>query len=112
MISRIRATRLFVILGVLLVSGCQEARRSDRDQLLSRNAALELAVTLANDECMRKFSTEPFDETSYGIELKNGRWQWGVLDPAGPGGFSAIVSFDVSGRNRIVEIFLSTDTRG
>ncbi len=109
MISRTKTLCLFVILCLPAVVGCQAARKPDRDQMLSRDAALEFAVALANEECMKRFSAEPFDEASYRIEFKNGRWQWGVLDPAGPGGFSAVVSFDVNGNSRIVEVFLSTD---
>ena len=106
---------MFRMLGLVLLLfalGCLGARQGGHSESLSETQALELAVALANEECKARFSAEPFDASSYRIKFVDGRWQWGKLDPAGPGGFSAIVSFDVSGRRRIVEVFLSTDRRG
>ncbi len=104
-----RVTYLFLVFCVPLVLGCRAARHPDHERPLSKDEAVELAVAIANEECMKNFSAAPFDASSYPIELRDGRWRWGALDPAGLGGFSAIVSFDANGNNRSVEVFLSTD---
>ncbi len=105
----LRMTYLSLAFCVLVVLACRANRHPDHEQPLSKDEALELAVAIANEECMRNFSAAPFDVSSYPIELRDERWRWGMLDPAGFGGFSTIVSFDVNGGNRSVEVFLSTD---
>lgn len=89
---------------------CQENHRSSTRQPLSTHEALALAVSLANETCMRRFSVAPFDSSTFSIDSTGGRWQWGGLDLKGANGFSALVSFDRFGSDRTVDIFLTTDT--
>lgn len=92
-----------------LVLGCGGTQDGGTERPISESQALELAIEIANEECMSKFSTAPFDRSSSRIVFKDGRWLWGGLDLAGPAGLSASVSFDAYGANRHVEVFLSTD---
>jgi hypothetical protein len=97
------------IMCILASLSCRDNKETSR-RAISKQEALALAVTIANKECMERFSTSPFDSTSYPIEFKHGRWQWGAIDLAGANGYSGIVSFDAYGNNQRVEVFLSTDT--
>jgi hypothetical protein len=72
--------------------------------------AATLAARLANDKCKELYQVEPFQEGLFTARLVNGRWHWGEYDPAGPGGFSAEVSFTQDGENAEVEVHYSTDT--
>lgn len=82
---------------------------ASQERRLTRDEALRLAVTLANDECKARYSVSPFTETSYPIEFRDGRWHWGALDVAGTDGYSGEVSFDATGGARKVEVYFSTD---
>jgi hypothetical protein len=92
-----------------MVFGCQASRNKAFERELSKSDALALAVSLANEECNRKYETSPFDISSYPIGYRDGRWHWGAVDPHGVHGYSALVSFDGRGGSRSVEIFFSTD---
>lgn len=92
-----------------LALGCAGTRDGHARSPISRSRALELAVAMANEECMHKFSVAPFDSSTASIEFKNDHWHWGGLDLAGEGGLSAYVTFDVEGKDRRVEVYLSTD---
>jgi len=70
---------------------------------------MQLAVTLANRECLAEYSTAPFDSASFPIEFLAGRWQWGHRDPAGIRGYSAAVSFDAFGDDPRVKVFFHED---
>ena len=96
-------------LTVMLLLGSCGTAQEQASEPLDRSAALELAVKLANDECMRRFLQAPFHGPEYPIRLEDNRWTWGTLDVAAPGGLSAIVSFTLVGDDRTVEVFLSTD---
>lgn len=109
MIRKLGAVCFAAILCGLCISGCHDFRKGGAGGLLSKNEALELAVSLANKECMKRFSRAPFALSTYSIELRDGQWRWGDLDPHGTSGFSAIVTFDVNGGNRTIQVFLSTD---
>ncbi len=100
---------VLMFVSVLALFACQAVPKRTHIQPISKGEALALAVTLANGECLEKFSEAPFNISSYPIELKNKRWHWGRIDLAGINGYSAIVSFDVRGKDRRVEVFLSTD---
>jgi hypothetical protein len=100
---------LAALIGILVFSGCQAQRQKAGERELSRSDALALAVSLANEECARKYETAPFDVSSYPIEYLDDRWQWGAVDPHGVHGYSALVSFDGRGGSRSVEVFFSTD---
>ncbi len=76
---------------------------------LSQAEANKLAVSLANSECMARFDEAPFRESDFPIVFKDGRWKWGEVDPSGVSGFSARVSFDRAGGDRVVEVFYSSD---
>lgn len=99
---------LILVLAVM-GAGCGSSIRDQARPRLSQSAALLHAVTLANDECMARYSVAPFDTSSYAINFRGGRWHWGYLDPKGKIGFSAVVSFDAYGEDPIVEVVLSTD---
>jgi len=94
-----------VVLGI----GCQASQQKTVGHELTGPEALALAVDLANKECNARYSTTPFNASSYPITFRDGLWHWGILDHAGYGGFSAIVTFDSRGEKRTVEVFLSTD---
>jgi hypothetical protein len=66
-----------------------------------------LAVSIANAKCTEEFSEAPFDDTSYTISFRDGRWYWGALDVYGIYGFSAVVSFDARGAGRQSTVFYS-----
>ena len=95
--------------SLLLLAGCASVRQSSAPQELSQQQALQLAVSLANQECQTQFARAPFDTATSGIHFLDGRWSWGGLDLAGPGGLSADVSFDAHGGDRRVEVYLSAD---
>ena len=97
-----------VILAVSLL-GCGSTHQAVRSDQLSEDEALELAVVIANTECMDKFGQAPFETSSYTIEFREGRWFWGSMDAHGIGGFSAMVSFDVRGDDRQATVFFSYD---
>ena len=98
-----------LVASLFLFAGCTGVRQGSHPQGLSRQQALQLAVSLANQECQAKFSTAPFDTATSRIHFVDGRWSWGGLDLAGPAGLSADVSFDAHGDDRRVEAYLSAD---
>lgn len=100
---------LVSIICARLTLGCGGTYDGHAQSPISQSQALELAVTMANEECMSKFSVAPFDSSSSSIEFKSDRWHWGGLDLAGHGGISASASFDAQGNDRRVEVYLSTD---
>jgi len=73
-------------------------------------AAAELACWYANEKCLRQWGRAPFSPYLYVAHFKNERWFWGEYDPAGPGGFSAEVSFARDGSDVRVQINFSIDT--
>jgi hypothetical protein len=95
-------------LVALVLAGCSQALRGPGD-LLGEQEALALAVSLANDACETRYHRSPFGADTYAIMFEEGRWTWGRLDPAGPGGYSATVSFDSRGGERDVEVYFSSD---
>lgn len=101
--------KCLIPLLLMLTLGCQSASKHLAGRELTESQALALAVELANNECEAKYSFAPFSTSSYLIEFRDGRWQWGSLDPAGESGFSAVVSFGPRGEDRHIEIYLSTD---
>lgn len=109
----IRARRT-VLLAALLVAiatgfGCAPGPQGSRARPLTRIEAIQLAVSLANDECRQRYETAPFGESSYTIDQAGARWVWGGLDLVGESGFSARVEFDARGGDRKVEVYYSTD---
>jgi hypothetical protein len=100
-----------MILCIPLILGCQASQSQNRTQPITEKEALTLAVALANVACMDIYGATPFNISDHSIDSKNGRWHWGDLDIFGVYGFSAKVSFDSYGKNRSVEVFLSTDIR-
>jgi hypothetical protein len=92
----------------LTLMGCAGSHRGHGDAL-GEQEALALAVSLANDACQTRYHRAPFEAGTYSIDFADGRWRWGRLDPAGPRGYSATVSFDAQGGDRQVEVYLSTD---
>ena len=67
------------------------------------------AAQLANNECEKQFHKRPFSPWTYPLSFHNGRLQWGRLDPAGIGGYSAEVSFQPPGFDSKVQIYFSSD---
>lgn len=104
-----RPKLLTIILCIPLILGCHASQSGERTQPITEKEALTLTVALANVACMDIYGATPFNKSDYSIEFKNGRWYWGDLDICGVYGFSAKVSFDSYGKNRTVEVFLSTD---
>lgn len=85
------------------IAPCLVARDAPPSALTSA-AAAELAAKLANEECARVFKARPFSANDFVAEAREGRWSWGRIDPAGPGGFSAVVSFDLAGNGAEVKV--------
>jgi hypothetical protein len=79
--------------------------------ILSPSAAAELAAKLANDECERRYQKRPFTAQQHAAVLKRDVYRWGRLDPGGPSGLSAVVTFRADGSERDVQVYLSTDLR-
>jgi hypothetical protein len=52
-----------------------------------------VAANLANNECERLYGVRPFLPSSWAPESQGYRWSWGRIDPSGPRGYSAVVSF-------------------
>ena len=95
-------------LSFAFMVGCSGTSKGQAGSI-SESQALDLAVAIANKECMSRFARAPFDRSSYPIEFKDGRWWWGRLDLAGEMGFSASVSFDARGKDPGVEVYFSAD---
>ena len=107
--AMMRIIRTFLPLLCVLIIGCHGGKRIGDHTPMSENDALYLAVSLANETCMKRFSVAPFDTTTFAITSTDGRWQWGGLDLKGVDGFSALVSFDPFGSDRKVDIYFSSD---
>jgi hypothetical protein len=97
------------ILTLIFCIGCRTTVKKNNIDSLSEDDALALAVSIANEECFKRYSERPFNEESYMIKFEEGRWRWGRLDLSGEHGYSAIVSFDSNGKNKTVEVYYSTD---
>ena len=80
-------------------------------RVLSPSAAAELAAKLANDECERLHQKRPFTAQQHAAVLKDDIYRWGRLDPGGPSGLSAVVTFRADGSEPEVKVYLSTDIR-
>ena len=100
----------WLVLIVALGFGCQTGYKGETPRPLSESEALSLAVTLANEECTKRFSQTPFNQSSFAIEFRDEHWRWGALDVHGESGFSAVVSFDAHGGDRTVVVFFSWDS--
>jgi hypothetical protein len=80
-----------------------------RAPILSRRAAADFAARLANDECERLHNKRPFAARQYEVVLESDRYRWGRLDPGGPKGLSAVVTFQIDGSQPNVQVYFSTD---
>lgn len=93
-----------VLIGSLILeTGCSRA------PTLSPNAAAQLAAKLANERCDHLYQNQPFSASQHLAVLSNGIYSWGGFDPAGPEGFSALVTFRANGNAPHVEVFFSCD---
>jgi hypothetical protein len=79
-------------------------------QALSPGAAAELAAKLANDESERLYKKRPFTAKQHPAVLEGDLYRWGRLDPGGPSGLSAVVTFRRDGTQPDVKVYFSTDT--
>jgi len=82
---------------------------SDGVFLVEPGNVTELAAKLANEECERLYSKRPFKATQHKAVLEGDSYRWGRLDPGGPGGLSAVVTFRADGSQPDVKVYLSTD---
>jgi hypothetical protein len=71
--------------------------------------AAKLAARLANDECEARYRRRPFKPAQHSAVLQEAIYRWGGLDVAGPGGFSALVTFQQDGSDPHVEVYFSSD---
>jgi hypothetical protein len=78
-------------------------------RVLSPGAASVLAAKLANDECERLYKKRPFNAGQHPAVLEGDTYRWGHLDPGGPSGFSAVVTFRTDGGQSDVQVYFSTD---
>ena len=60
--------------------------------------------------CKAVLWPQTFSSEQHSASFVEGRWVWCEYDPAGPAGFSALVSFDSDGSDPDVEIWLSSDS--
>ncbi len=79
--------------------------------MVSPGAAAELAAKLANEECERLYQRRPFAAGQHVAVFEGERYRWGRLDPGGPSGLSAVVSFRADGSQPSVQVYFSTDIR-
>jgi hypothetical protein len=104
----------------LLAVGCQQPETPGGDSRsttvvpavfgrLDAAGAAELACRLANERCEQEWRKRPFVPSAFEAKLQDGRWVWGRYTAAGPQGFSAVVTFDRSGRLPTVQLYFSTD---
>lgn len=108
--------RSFLIIALWFTSSCITTREPDPPAvdapiaiISSPREAAAHAAQLANEECERRHGQRPFGPRLWVAEAADGRWTWGRIDPAGPGGYSAIVSFDLDGGRPEVRIFVASD---
>jgi hypothetical protein len=78
---------------------------------LSAEEAAQLAAKLANDHCERQYRKRPFAAEQHSAVLEDGIYRWGGLDVGGPGGLSALVTFQRDGSEPHVEVYFSSDVR-
>jgi len=97
-------------------AGCSMPSKQDRSsatqhvaRALSPSAAAELAAKLANDECERLHQKRPFTPQQHTAVLKGDMYRWGRLDPGGPSGLSAVVTFRADGSEPDVQVYFSSD---
>jgi len=109
--AALSAVGLFALTGV--EAGCSHsgvpAPAPAQARRLSSSDAAQLAARLANDECARLYKRRPFEASQHPALLQGGQYSWGGLDPGGPGGFSAMVTFRLDGSQPKVEVYFSTD---
>jgi hypothetical protein len=85
------------------------SKQDSAQRKLTKGEVASLAAKLANEKSKLHFGREPFKPEHHEPVLRDDRWHWGGLDPAGIDGYSAKVSFDILGGNREVEVFFSDD---
>jgi hypothetical protein len=108
-----------IITVAICQAGCsrtstKQANRSATHQvaqILSPSVAAELAARLANDECERRYNKRPFTAEQHAAVLERDMYHWGQLDPGGPAGLSAVVTFRADGSLPEVQVYFSTDSR-
>ena len=108
-----------IIIIAICQGGC--SRRSTKQvnssemrqvaRVLSPSAAAELAAKLANDDCERRYRKRPFTAEQHAAVLDGDLYRWGRLDPGGPDGLSAVVTFQADGSQPHVQVYFSTDIR-
>ncbi len=104
MTSLVAKTVTAAVIGlVMLEAGCSRA------PALSPRAAAQLAAAMANQVCDSLYQERPFNASQHLAILRKGRYEWGRFDPAGPGGFSALVQFRADGSSPHIEIYFSCD---
>src|SRR4030095_3254271 len=72
-------------------------------------AVTKPAAKLATAECERLHKKRPSTAEQHPAVLERGQYRWGRLDPGGPSGLSAVVTFRADGSQPDVEIYFSTD---
>jgi hypothetical protein len=105
---KIRVTAFHVLIAIGLIV-FQPQSIFGTEPLTTADAA-RLAATLANEECNRLYQQTPFLPEHFTPKLVEGRWVCGGLDPGGPAGFSAAVTFRQDGSTSSVHVYFSSDT--
>jgi hypothetical protein len=107
-----------IVLVLCGAAGCSRSAAPTRispggrdTKALTPNAAAVLAAKLANDECERLHKKRPFKPEQYAAIREDDRYRWGRLDPGGPSGLSAAVTFRADGSEPEVQVYFSTDIR-
>lgn len=107
--------RLYLLmLCFVFASGCvsndESEKRIAQKARLSAQQAAELAAEIANEECHRLYKERPFNSEDYALSVRDDRWHWGRLDPAGHYGLSATVDFALDGSKPKVTVYFSSDS--
>jgi hypothetical protein len=108
-----------IITVAICQAGCSRASTKQANssatqqvaRVLSPSVAAELAAKLANDECERRYRKRPFTAEQHAAVLEGDVYRWGRLDPGGPAGLSAVVTFRADGSQPDLQVYFSTDIR-
>jgi len=91
----------------ILDTGCSQPKSAAGRQLLSPEAAGQLAAKLVNEECVHHHWKKSFTAAQYSAVLKDGMYHWGGLDVFAQKGISALVTFRQDGSAPHVDLYYS-----
>jgi hypothetical protein len=72
--------------------------------ILTDEEAGSLAARLANHQAQLEYGMRPFNATDYALDIHEGRWIWGEMDPSTDELYTARVSFEIDGSRPRVRV--------